>query len=90
MNNGKNAKKKIMWCFFKDRILKKRCCSAVNIELRIAARVVTKARRCQTVAYVIQSELALQLRLARLPHRRNGAAAALPFEDLTQSFPLPQ
>lgn len=67
MNNGKNAKKKIMQWFFKDRILKKRCSSAV----KIAARVVTKGRLCQTVAYVIQSELALQLRLAGLPHRWN-------------------
>lgn len=90
MNNEKNGKRKIMQCFFKDRILKKRCSSAVNIKLKIAARVVTKARLCQTAAYVIQSELALQLRLARLPHRWNGAATTYPFEDLTQSFPLPQ
>lgn len=90
MNNGKNGKRKIMQCFFKDRILKKRCSSAVNIKLKIAARVVTKARLCQMAAYVIQSELALQLRLARLPHRWNGAATTYPFEDLTQSFPLPQ
>lgn len=62
----------------------------LNIKLKIAAWVVMRARLCQTVAYVIQSELALQLRLARLPHRWKGAATTYPFEDLTQSFPLPQ
>lgn len=45
-----------------------------------------KACLCQTAAYVIQSKLALQLRLARLPHRWNQPATAYPFEDLTQSF----
>lgn len=67
-----------MQCFFKDRILKKMCSSAVNIKLKITPSVMTKTHLCKMEAYVTQLELGLQLIFAHLPHRCNKAAIASP------------